>query len=337
MSLTERREGILKKIVQEHVATATPVASKTIAHDAHPGVSSATVRNDVAYLEDEGYVMRPHLSAGSVPTEKGYRHYVERVIEEANRDALDEVVVAHLFQEAAREMEQWLKVTAMFLAHLVRNVAVVTQPKAARCRLKHLDLVAMHDMLALMVVVLCEARVRQRVLSLTRPMEQDELTALAQRVNALYSSLSAREIAKSSVATSAEEKAVTEALVDMMRAEDRLELGRAHLEGVHLMLNQPEFANSRKPIELLRAMESDDWLEHLLHAQERGKVKVIIGGERPDVPFRELSLVLGEYGSEDRASGVVGVIGPKRMDYARAISSVNSLSSLLSETMVNYM
>jgi heat-inducible transcriptional repressor len=337
MSLTERRQAILRRIVQEYVATATPVASRTIAADSSLGVSSATVRNDVVFLEEEGYVARPHLSAGSVPTEKAYRHYVEWVSHEARPALADELFLSELFREAAREMEQWLKLTAMFLAHLVRNIAVITQPKAMRCRLKHLDLVLMHDLLALLVVVLCEARVRQRTISLRRPMVQNELTALAQKLNSMHGSSTAEEIAAGKAPMSPEEEDVVHALLDVMRAEDRLELGSAHMEGVHLMLSQPEFANSPKPLELLQAMESDDWLESVLHTPEETPIRVIIGGEKPGTPFRELSLVLGEYGVQGKASGVVGVIGPKRMDYARAISSVGSLSLLLSDTIANYM
>jgi len=337
MALTERRQTVLKTIVNGYIAAARPVASKTIAHDYDLKVSPATIRNDVVCLEEEGYVMRLHPSAGSIPTDKAYRYYVESISEDAEIPLAEQYLISALFQEAKVEVEQWLKLAASLLANFVRNVAVVTQPKATQCRFKHLDLVALQDFLALLVLVLSEARVRQKILSFDRRTSQDELTSLAVKLNSAYGELTSDEISAGKVELSPQEKQVTACITDMMTTENRLALGRPYLEGLHLMLSQPEFANSPRGLNLLELLEKEDWLATVFRPElDKRQIRVIIGQENRDEALQDLSLIIGEYGVQNKARGIVGVIGPKRMDYTKAICSVNCLTSLLSESVAEY-
>jgi len=337
MSLTGRGEEILKIIVGEYIAGAMPVASQTITYNHSLDVSPATVRNDMVYLEEEGYIMRPHASAGAIPTDKAYRHYVELVSQDVKLPLTERCMVYELFQETKEEMEQWLKLAAMLLAHFVRNAAVVTSPKAPQCCFKHLDLVELRDFVALLVLVLYEARVGQKILPFDKKLTQEDLTKLANKLNSAYAGMTGSEISRGKAGSSPEERQVTECIVDMMTAEDKLRHGKPYLVGLHLMLSQPEFANKPRGLDLLELLEGEDWLEGILELElgETG-VKVIIGKENPDEILQDLSLIVGEYGIPDKASGIVGVLGPKRMDYTRAISSVNCLSSLLSESVASY-
>lgn len=337
MALTERREAILKMIIQGYIATAKPVASRAIAYDYDLKVSPATIRNDMAYLEKEGYVTRLHPSAGTIPTDKAYRCYVESLSRDVEIPLAEQYLISALFQEAKAEVEQWLRLTASLLANFVQNVAVVTQPKAAQCRFKHLDLVALQDFLALLILVLSEARVRQKILSFNKRTTQDELTNLATKLNSAYDELTSNEISAGKAELSPQEKQVTACITDMMTTENKLGLGRPYLEGLHLMLSQPEFANSPRALNLLGVFEKEDWLESVCRSElDKREIKVIIGQENPDEALQDLSLIIGEYGVQNKARGIVGVIGPKRMDYTRAISSVNCLTSLLSESVAEY-
>ena len=337
MSLAPRKEVILKIIVERHVAEATPVASETIARDYDLKVSPATIRNDTVYLEEEGYVTRCHPSAGSTPTDKAYRYYVESISRDVELPLTEQHLIYELSRETEREIEQWLKLAAMLLAHFVHNVAVVTSPKAPKCRFKHLDLVALQDFVALLILVLHEARVRQKILSFSKKITQDDLTMLANKLNFAYAGMTSGEILAEKTELSPEEKQVTECIVDMITTEDKLEHGRPYLEGLPLMLGQPEFVNSPKALNLLELLEREDWLEDIFWPEPpKGKVKVIIGKENPVETLQDLSLIVGEYGIHNKASGIVGVIGPKRMDYAKAISSVNCLSSLLGKSLAEY-
>src|SRR5512136_1864075 len=150
--ITERSSTILNYIVGEYIARAVPVPSQLIADDAELGVSPATIRNEMAFLEREGYLIRPHTSAGCIPSDKGYRHYVQ-AIEGARLPREDQRLIAHTFHQVEKEVEAWVSLTATLLARLAQNVAVVSLPKSTDCMLKHLELIALHESRALGVVV----------------------------------------------------------------------------------------------------------------------------------------------------------------------------------------
>lgn len=333
MELTSRRERILRTIVSEYVSTGAPVASKVISLS-DVRVSPATIRNDVTALEEEGYVSRPHASAGAVPTDRAYRFYVESIGGDVQLPLADQLLIAGVCHDAGEELDTRLRLIATLLAHFVHNAALVTQPKATRATLRHLHIVSLQDTLALLILVLSEpAVVRQRTIALSGPSTQDELTELSNRLGARLAGMTVEEVG-TEANTAGDDRELLLQIVDMMRAEDRPELGHAYLEGLHLVLSQPEFAKSPRTLTLLRLIEREDWLETALGPDvvEAG-VRVIIGQENRDEALQDLSLIIGKYGLTGRSRGVIGVVGPKRMDYTRAISSVNYLASLLSESL----
>ncbi len=333
MGLTPRKEAILRAIVTGYVATGTPVASKTIALT-DLRVSPATIRNEVTALEEEGYVMRPHTSAGSVPTDRAYRFYVESIGRDVQLPLADQLLIAGVCHDAGEELDKRLRLIATLLAHFVHNAALVTQPKSTKATLRHLHIVSLQDTLALLILVLCEpAVVRQRTISLPTSHTQDELTELSNRLTAHLAGMAHQEIT-AEIQHISEDRDILRQIAAMMRAEDRPELGRAYLEGLHLVLSQPEFAKGQRTLTLLRLVERDDWLEMALGPEilEEG-IRVIIGQENRDEALQDLSLVIGNYAFTGRSRGVIGVVGPKRMDYTKAISSVNYLSAILSESL----
>lgn len=161
MATRERRETVLRAIIEDYISRAAPVSSNALAENYGLKVSPATIRNDTAYLEREGYIMHPHHSAGSVPTDKAYRYYVELIGEDIELPRVEDYLVRQISREAKEELEQWLRAVASLLARLVHNLVVITTPKAVRCRFKHLDLVALQDFMGLLIVVLHEAKVRK--------------------------------------------------------------------------------------------------------------------------------------------------------------------------------
>jgi heat-inducible transcriptional repressor len=337
MALRERRETVLRVIVEDYITRAAPVASGTIVEKYGLKASPATVRNDTAYLEREGYIVHPHRSAGSIPTDKAYRYYVELIGEEIELPGVEQYLINQLSQEAREELEQWLRTVAALLARLVHNLVVITTPKAVRCRFKHLDLVALQDFMALLIVVLYEARVRRQVLSFGRKVSQAALTKIANRLNSTYDGMTGNQILARREGLSSEERQISESLAEIMVAEDKLEYGEPHLEGLRLLLSQPEFAGSPRVPGILEVLEGEDWLRSILGQESsRGGVQVVIGEENPEPALQDLSLLASQYGVPDKASGIVGVIGPKRMDYAKAISSLNYLSALLSSSVAEY-
>ena len=333
--LKERREAILRVIVGEYIGRAVPVASKTIAQDYDLKVSPATIRNDMAYLEGEGYITRPHHSAGCIPTDKAYRYYVESLGREVGFSGVEPIY--HPVRKTRDRVESQIRWAVFFLARFVRNLAIITSPKTSQSHFKHLDLVSLQDFVALLILVLYGARIRQRFLSFDEAVSQDELTSLANRFNAVYEGMTRDEILAEEPGLSPRERKVAQAVIDIMEGENRLEYGRPYIEGLYLLLSQPEFSRTSRVVGILELLEKENWLANALGQQaSEGKVEVIIGGENAEEALQDFGLVVGRYGVSTKASGIVGVIGPKRMDYSRAISSVNSVSTLLSKSVAEY-
>jgi heat-inducible transcriptional repressor len=330
--LTSRREAVLKIIVSEYIDTAVPVASETIFRNYKLGVSPATIRNDMAYLEAEGYIARPHTSAGSIPLDKGYRLYVESLTKKPELDQQEQDRIKKLFREVEKEFEKWLKLAAAIAASLVKNAALVTLPKPRQCRFKHVELVALQESMALMVLVLSQAILKRHLLSFAQPVTQERLAIMSNKLNTVLAGLTSSEIIARKAQLPLEEAQVTEAVVEMMAAEDDMEYEQPYLEGLRLMLGQPEFAEKDRMLSIMELMETREWLSSVFgRRSERLGVQVVIGGENQNKTLRDLSLVFSRYGIPDQIGGAIGVIGPTRMNYRRAISTVDYISRILSD------
>lgn len=328
---TPRRKAILNIIVAEYIATAMPVASETILRNYKLGVSSATIRNDMAYLEKEGYIAKPHTSAGSIPLAKGYRNYVESISKDIELPMEEQYHIRDSFHNVEEEVERWLKLAAALMSRLVGNAALVTFPKAKQCRLKHLELVSLHEYLALLILVLSETVLKQQLLPFSQPITQEQLNIITNKLNTNYAGLTSSQVLAKKSTVNSEEQRITDSVVDMMITEDELEYHATYLEGLRLMLGQPEFMGKDRMLRVMELMEARDWLKSVLHNQlENERVQVVIGEENRDESLKDLSLVLGRYGIPQKVKGAIGVIGPTRMDYRRAISTVGYMSDVLS-------
>lgn len=329
--LAARTGKILNSIVGQYITRAVPVPSQVIASDPELGVSPATVRNEMAYLEQEGYLIRPHTSAGCIPSDKGYRYYVES-IENVKLPPAEERLISHIFHQVEEEVEAWLRLTATLLARLVQNVAVVSLPKSADCKLKHMELLALQNSLALAVVVLYGARVKQKLITFDQAVSQSSLTIISNKLNAAYSGLNSQQISAKDIELSPLENQVTDQLVEIMQAEDKQEYEEPYLDGWHFMLNQPEFAHSDRMSDFMELVEQRSLLKVIVPERlSQHAVHVIIGEENKAKAIQNCSVVISQYGLPEEATGTIGVVGPTRMPYSHAIPTVHYLSSVLSE------
>ncbi len=329
--LSPRQQKILENIIGQYFSRAKPVPSQSIIIDPDLGVSSATVRNEMAHLELEGYILRPHTSAGSIPTDKGYRYYVE-TIGEAHLPLAEQEQLSQLFNNVEGELDEWLNLAASLLAGMVRNTAVVSAPTSHSCYFKHLELVSLQDTQVLIVLVLNGARVRQQIVTVGEAMPQENLTVIATKLSALYSGLAAQEVGSLKRTLTPIERKVTDHILKMIDAEDEVENSEPYLDGLHFLFSQPEFVNNRRlALSLMELIEGRSLLRNIVPHEFTGrKVQVIIGRENRAESIHEYSVVLGRYGTPRQASGTIGVIGPTRMPYARAIATVSFLTSVLS-------
>jgi heat-inducible transcriptional repressor len=337
MTLTERRAQLLSLIVSEYVDSATPVGSDAIVRRFELPFSSATIRNEMARLEEEGFITHPHTSAGRVPSDKGYRYYVEALMQE--RDLPQEVkqTIRHQFHQAGREEDEWVHLAAAVLARAVENAAVVTVPRTAESRLKRLELVPIQDSAALLVLVLQQARVKQQVLIFPEAIETDQLTSIANHLNAAFAGQTSTEIARSQAQLTQMEWHVANAVRDIMQASDRGGYDEAYLEGVRNVLQKPEFGTSDKMLNLLDVLEQRN-LTRLIPFREISAdgVTVMIGAENEEDAMHDYSVVISPYGVPGGISGAMAVVGPTRMHYSRTISTVRFVSDLMSEMLSTY-
>lgn len=328
--LSPRTETILKSIVEQYIAKPVPVPSQGIVAGCNLRVSPATIRNEMAHLEDEGYVTRPHTSAGAIPSDKGYRYYVESLFD-LGLPMVEQRLITHLFHQVESELEEWLRLAAAVVARMTRNVAIVSRPKLVGCRLKHLELVALQDLLALVILVLHGARVKQQLITFEQVITQPELSAITAKLNDAYHDLSPSRIRAKVTSLSPAEQQITTCMLKMMQAEDEAQYDEPYLDGLHFIADQPEFAYAQRIQELIEVVEQGNLLQVIipphLNTQE---VAVIIGQENEAEAIRNCSVVITLYGLYDEAVGTIGVIGPTRMPYARTIPTVNYLSTVLS-------
>jgi len=331
--LTPRAETILKLIVERYIERAVPVPSQSIADAPELRVSSATIRNEMARLEREGYITRAHPSAGSVPSDKGYRYYVESLKDVTLSDS-EQRLISHLFHQVEKELENWLSLAATLLARQVHNMAVVTLPKSPDCRFKHLELVSLQDNLALVVLVLHGVKVKQQLMLFDQAVAQPELTTMANRLSTVFSGLTRRQILAKARHLGPLEQQVASLVEKMMREEDEQEYEAPYFEGLHFMLTQPEFAHSRRMLGLMELVEQRSLVKNIIpEGLESNRVQVIIGKENKEEAFHDYSVVISKYGVPDVAVGALGVLGPTRMPYWHAISTVGYLASILSKLM----
>jgi heat-inducible transcriptional repressor len=328
--LRPRMATVLTSIARQYISNAVPVSSASIADDCGLAVSSATIRNEMARLEEDGYIIRPHHAAGSIPSDKGYLYYAG-TLKDLELPPAEQRLINHLFHQVEEDLEEWLSLAVELIAQRVQNVAMVTKPKPIACQFKHLELVSLQDRLALVVLVLHGARVRQQLINFNQAISQEKLTAISSKLNATCVGLTAPQILAKDIELSPTEQQIIDCLLRMMNAEDERAYEELYLDGLHFWLNQPEFNTGQRMAPLVELFEQRKLMEAILpDKMESQGVKIIIGKENKAEVVQGCSVVISRYGLPDEAVGTIGVIGPTRMPYARAISTIGYLTSVMS-------
>ena len=328
--LNPRSETILSSIIRQYIERALPVSSAAVIAECGLDVCSATARNEMMRLEEEGYILKPHHSAGSVPSDKGYRYHVES-IKHAQLPLTEQLLINHLFHQVEKEMENWLSLAAGLVSQRVHNVAVVTQPKQTSGKYHHLELVTLQDNLALAVLIMRGARVRQQLVSFDAPVGQFELQVMSGHLNDSFDGQTKGQIEKTALILTEAEKKVHSAVIKMMQSEDEQSNEEPYLDGLNYLLEQPEFVKSQRAHSLMDLVEKRQLGKMLGREEfEDKEIKVYIGQENKEETIRDYSVVLGSYGLPNEARGTLGVIGPTRMNYEKTIAAVRYLSLVMS-------
>jgi heat-inducible transcriptional repressor len=332
----ERRLAVLRAIVEDYVATEEPVGSKALVERHRLGVSPATVRNDMAALEDEGYITQPHTSAGRVPTDKGYRLFVDRLTTVKPMSAAERRAVS-TFLDGAVDLDDVVQRSVRVLSQLTRQVAVVQYPTLSRSTVRHIELVALAPRRLLAILILSTGRVEQRLVELGADLDDEALADLRGRVNAEAAGEVIADAVTALRTLAAEPPTrdlatyvgpVVEALADAMsdhRSDERIAVGGA----ANLARYGDSFDSAVRP--LLEALEEHVVLLKLLgEATTGGMVTVRIGAEGPYEQLASTSVVATGYGPTDDALATLGVVGPTRMDYPGTMTAVRAVARYVS-------
>jgi heat-inducible transcriptional repressor len=334
---------VLQAIVADFVSTKEPIGSKALVERHNLGVSSATVRNDMAVLEAEGYITQPHTSSGRVPTEKGYREFVDRIDDVKPMSSAERRAIL-TFLESGVDLDDVLRRAVRLLAQLTRQVAIVQYPTLSASTVRHLEVVALSPARLLLVVITDSGRVDQRIVELGNTIDDHQLAQLREMLGGALDGkkLSAASIAVADLASQLEPGAggansladavgrsatvLLETLVE--HTEDRLLMGGT----ANLTRNTADFGGSLRSV--LEALEEQVVVLKLLAAQQQaGKVTVRIGHETEAEQMAGTSVVSTTYGTMDTVYGGMGVLGPTRMDYPGTISSVAAVALYIGEVL----
>src|SRR3954451_17143259 len=336
--LDPRSQQILRAVIEEYVTTAEPVGSQTLVQRYRMGVSSATVRNVLAELELAGYLTHPHTSAGRLPTDAGYRLYVEQIAPQMSLAPVERLMIRHQFGQVEFASEQWFRLAAATIASTTRAAGIATPAKSRSCRLHHLDLVGSASQTASLVLVLAEGSVKQELVPLAEPYDQPELDDISRLLNAELHDCSVRQVANRVAQLAANPDVpplmlrVCQRVERMMRDFDAAGVEDVFSDGLLNVIAEPEFTQSEKLRRVFAALQNREYLGSLVRRLANTEdVQVLIGTENDAAEMQDVSLVLATYGQPGRAMGVVGVLGPTRMAYPQAIGTVRFVSGLMNE------
>jgi heat-inducible transcriptional repressor len=337
--LSDRRRIVLQALVNEYVRSAQPVASKALVDRYDLGVSPATVRNELSFLEETGHVFQPHVSAGRVPTDVGYRAFVDAMLESGQAEGLTPAEVEAVrgqYHALEHEVADAMRETSVLLSRLTSYVAVVIAPTLGRVRIRRINLVWIGAARAVVVVVTDSGQVADRTIDLMEPVSAEALANVEQLLNASLDGKVGDEVREArggleaaAVLPTRVAAQVLDEVIDCLLEADAEAVVSG---GVSSLLAQPEFADPRLVGPLVHLLEDGlETLHVLTSLMQTSDVVVRIGSENP-AGLDRMSVVAASY-EAGGTEGVVGVIGPTRMDYGRAVSAVRTVADGLSEAL----
>ena len=328
--LNSRKLKILRTIINDYIETAEPVGSRTIAKKSDIGVSSATIRNEMSDLEDMGLINQLHTSSGRIPSEKGYRYYVDCMMEQRVLTTDEAVFLQRMIIDNIQKTEELVRTTAKALSMLTNYPAIVSEPKLIKTKIKHVQLMPLDEKNILLVLVTDKKTVKNQVVSLDIVPDYDTLTKLSKFLNREISGLSIKEIDRKIIdrlfSHFAQDAFVLMptlgAIAKIINALDDVSV---YASGVKNILAFPEFSDKRKAEEILQAFEDRKFLYELLAKSGTDDIQILIGNENTIDILKACSLIKSGYTIDNQSTGRIAIIGPMRMDYSQAVSVLSGI------------
>lgn len=329
--LTKRQQQILASVVESFVQNPEPVGSRTISKREDVHYSAATVRNEMADLEEMGFLEQPHASAGRIPTNLGYRYYVDYLVKPHTLDITDIETIQKYFVEKINELEEVFQQTAVIISQLTNYTAIVLGPEVFRNTLKHLQIVPLSDRKAVAIMVTDTGHVEKRSISIPEHTMMDDLEKLVNFLNEKLSGVPLYRIrSKMYSEISKELSKHTERFETLLEIADEMlktdEHDRIFMGGATNLMNQPEFHDVRKVKLIFDLFEDQDVMIRLFGPEEAG-IRVSIGQENELEAVSNCSIITSSFTIEGQHAGSIGVLGPTRMDYSKLIGLIDYLSN----------
>ena len=332
--LDERKQKILHAIIRNYLETGEPVGSRTISKYADLGLSSATIRNEMSDLEEMGYIIQPHTSAGRIPSDMGYRFYVDQLMKEKEQEVTE---MKELMIQRQDKMELVLKQMAKVLAANTNYATMITSPQYHRTKLKFIQLSVIGEDQLLAVVVAEGNVVKNKVIPISHGLDNETILKLNILLNTSLNGLTMEEINLSTIARLKEQagihseviNSVLDAVAEAIQMDDDLEV---YTSGTTNIFKYPELADSTKASALLSAFEDKQQLASLMEDmkdEDDTGIQVYIGNETPGQTMKDCSVETTTYELGEGMKGTIGIIGPKRMDYEKVVDNLKTLTNQL--------
>ncbi|WP_418790701.1 heat-inducible transcriptional repressor HrcA [Phosphitispora sp. TUW77] len=343
MTLDERKKKVLQAIIRDYINTAEPVGSRTIAKKYELGVSPATIRNEMADLEELGYIEQPHTSAGRVPSDKGYRYYVDCLMDKKTLSEHEEGIILSGYKAKVKDIGTVLRQTNSILSGITNYTSMVMGPQFTKSNLRHVQLVPFDSNKALVLVVTDCGLVQNKILDLPQSVNEVDLQKITQVMNAKLQGISLDQIKltliKEIYYELSNHKHIFEAAMEMVQ--ETLYLNqeeKVYLAGTLNIFNQPEFRDLSRVRTLLSLLEQDKVLKEILNENNNAEtgISVTIGSENRVDGLRDCSTITATYQIDGRTVGSVGIIGPTRMDYEKAVCIIEFMTTHLSKIMKDF-
>jgi len=337
--LNQREKAILRSIVQQFILTATPVGSRNITKNYDIGFSPATVRNVMSDLEDSGFINHPHTSAGRVPTDKGYRYYVDSLMDIEKLNIKEKGLIENGLRPIIDEADELVKVTSRLLSSITRQIACVTYPNLESGILEKIQIISLTSTRILAVISIMSGLVKTITLELETGLKESQLESVQSLLNEKLSGLSLEEIRNTFKErfsdANEDQKPIIRLFVDSIDKlfKDDFKSERMIVTGAKNIIQQPEFENPENFQSIIELIEDKDVIIHIMEKSselKKEEVYISIGSENIEKKLKEYSFVSKEY-KFGETSGTLGIIGPKRMEYSRIIAIVDYLARVLSE------
>lgn len=337
MELGERKRKILQSIVEEYIQTAEPIGSRTIAKHTDMGLSSATIRNEMADLEEMGYLMSPHTSAGRIPSDEGYRFYVNELMHRYQMSNQDLIALKRFFAVGILQLDRLIRQVGDIVSQMTNYTTVTVTPELKQCYVKHFELLPVDDSSALLVLVTSEGIVRNQLINVNE--DEISLRSLSVVLNEKLTGLTLEEINLVKIneiqqVIGANTQILMPILNFIHEAITQLDGSEVYLANSQNILNHPEYYDVAKARGLLNFLENKESIKHAVDQTDGGgRISVVIGKENKFDEMRETSMVTAKYLTGGKTIGKIGIVGPTRMDYAKVVTSLEYITKYIDDIM----